>query len=103
MSTTTPVYTIGALKTFNGMEGQGYNCTLLRDAKKVAECIDVLWTDVLEEEVLDCPVASAVGGDSSELIAAAQALLNMMADISDDEREAIRRAAARQCEVFYFG
>ncbi len=33
-------YEIKGLKTFNGMEGKGYNANLFRDGKKVAEVID---------------------------------------------------------------
>ena len=33
-------YEIKNLKTFNGMEGKGYNANLFRDGKKVAELID---------------------------------------------------------------
>ncbi len=33
-------YTVNAIKTFNGMEGSGFNANLLRDGKKVAEVID---------------------------------------------------------------
>ncbi len=33
-------YEVRGIKTFNGMEGAGYNATLYRDGKKVAEVID---------------------------------------------------------------
>jgi hypothetical protein len=34
------IYTATKIKTFEGMEGRGYNATLLRDGKPVAEVID---------------------------------------------------------------
>jgi hypothetical protein len=33
-------YTVSKIKTFEGMEGRGYNATLLRDGKPVADVID---------------------------------------------------------------
>ena len=33
-------YAISNLKTFNGREGVGYSCTLLKGCKCIAECID---------------------------------------------------------------
>jgi len=35
-----PKYTVKNVKTFRGMEGEGYNATLYRDGKKVCEVID---------------------------------------------------------------
>lgn len=36
----TPTYTVGNIKTFNGMEGSGYNATLYREGTAVAKIID---------------------------------------------------------------
>jgi hypothetical protein len=33
-------YTVKNIKTFNGMEGSGFNCNLYRDKTKIAEVID---------------------------------------------------------------
>ena len=34
------MYKVKNVKTFRGMEGEGYSCSLYRDNKKVAECTD---------------------------------------------------------------
>lgn len=54
-------YSVRNVRTFNGMEGPGFNATLLRDGKPVAELIDdgcggcVLfrWKDRAEEKLLN--------------------------------------------------
>lgn len=36
----TPVYTVRKVKTWNGREGGGFECELLRDGKYVADCLN---------------------------------------------------------------
>jgi hypothetical protein len=36
-------YTVGAVKTFRGHDGNGFSCSLLKNKKKVAEVVDDGW------------------------------------------------------------
>ena len=56
----TPVYTVKAVKSFQGREGYGYECSLYRDGKKVGRVVDTanggmvdFYLNDGEEEILD--------------------------------------------------
>jgi len=61
------------------------------------------WLSVLSKEVLECPVNSAVGIDSLNVIEAAQELINMLRDRTKAEIDPIRICVKKQCDTFYFG
>lgn len=56
------VYTVNAVKTFRGHDGEGYNANLLRDGKKVAIVVDladggetqITWLDFKEKTEIVC-------------------------------------------------
>lgn len=50
---TTSQYTVGAVKTIRGHDGNGYSCNLLRNGKKVAEIFDDGWGGGLQFGWLD--------------------------------------------------
>jgi len=67
-------YSIAKLKTFQGMEGEGYNCDLLLDGNKIAFCIDdacggpvhVQWTDRMAAPAFDAFLEEIYGPDQME-------------------------------------
>lgn len=46
-------YTVGAVKTFRGHDGNGFSCNLLRNKKKVAEVVDDGWGGGLQFHWVD--------------------------------------------------
>lgn len=57
----------------------------------------------LAPEVLALPIDSGCGGDCYRVVIAARTLLANLTDAGDEHRENVIAAAARQCEVLYFG
>jgi len=48
-----PIYTIKAIKVFNGAEGNGFNANLYKGGKKIAELIDDAWGGELQVHWMD--------------------------------------------------
>lgn len=61
------------------------------------------YRDNLDAEVLACEGDSGVGADTIALIDKAEALLAVMADIQNDDHDAVRLLVCQQASVFYFG
>lgn len=98
-------YSIKGIKSFQGMEGYGFNATLLRDGKPVAFCIDegcggevrIEWKDgyhgTPEEARLTAhlatipPVLSDLGGEGADKITLTVDAGWFVTDLVSDEEE----------------
>lgn len=70
---------------------------------KLAATVAPHWLSAIEAEILDMEADSQCARDCAKVIAAADALLELCADIGAIARQSIIRAAARQVDTYYFG
>jgi hypothetical protein len=54
-------------------------------------------------ELAECPIESAVGIASMEVLFAARAFIDLLTDADDSELHDVSLAAIHQCRVFFYG